>query len=266
MTLKFLIQSRKRQAAKTAQTQNPTQLTPADFARQLLHFHPDPHQERVLNSTARNGILNCCRQWGKSTVTAAKAVHRAATQPGALILVASPTNRQSSEFMAKVRHFLHCLDIQPRRDGAHTVSARLPNGSRIVGIPAREANVRGFSNVSLILIDEAARVPDSLYKALRPMLAISRGDLWMMSTPHGSAGFFWEAWTDVASNVPWDRISVAATDCPRISPDFLATEEAILGSVFFQQEYLCRFIENGSQWFSRDSVNLALADRPILEL
>ena len=54
--------------------------------------------------------------------------------------------------------------------------------------------MRGFSAVSLLLIDEAAQVEDAMYKALRPMLAVSDGDLWLMSTPYGKRGFFYECW------------------------------------------------------------------------
>jgi hypothetical protein len=59
----------------------------------------------------------------------------------------------------------------------------LPNGSRIVGLPGVEGTVRGFSAVSLLLIDEASRVSGATYKSLRPMLAVGNGDLWLMSTP-----------------------------------------------------------------------------------
>ena len=62
-----------------------------------------------------------------------------------------------------------------RGDGDNAISLLLPNGSRIVGLPGTEATVRGFSAVSLMLIDEAARVADEMYKALRPMLAVSGG-------------------------------------------------------------------------------------------
>ena len=71
----------------------------ADFARTQLGFVPDAQQTEVLLSNAKRGILNCSRQWGKSTVTAAKAVHRAYTRPGCLVLVASPGERQSAEFL-----------------------------------------------------------------------------------------------------------------------------------------------------------------------
>ena len=45
-----------------------------------LGFVPDVWQARVLESGARQGILNCARQCGKSTVTAVMAVERAYTQ------------------------------------------------------------------------------------------------------------------------------------------------------------------------------------------
>ena len=61
-----------------------------------------------------------------------------------------------------------------------------------MGLPGTEGTVRGFSAVSMLLIDEAARVQDATYKSLRPMLAVGKGDLWLMSTPRGQRGFFYE--------------------------------------------------------------------------
>ena len=55
-----------------------------------LGFEPDQQQAEVLLSNAKRGILNCSRQWGKSKVSAVKAVHKAVTQSGSLVLAASP--------------------------------------------------------------------------------------------------------------------------------------------------------------------------------
>ena len=63
------------------------------------------------------------------------------------------------------------LGMRVRGDGQNEVSILLPNGSRIVGLPGREATVRGFSGVSLVVVDEASRVPDAVYGAVTPMLA-----------------------------------------------------------------------------------------------
>ncbi|HZU27021.1 MAG TPA: terminase family protein [Bryobacteraceae bacterium] len=224
----------------------------AEFVRVKLGIEPDLKQCEVLESTAKRGILNCTRQWGKSTVAAAKAVHRAYTENGSLVLVASPCERQSGEFLNKVEEFVRRLGMRTRGDGSNRLSLLMPNGSRIVGLPGTEATVRGFSAVSMLLIDEASRVPDTMYKALRPMLAVNNGDLWLMSTPWGQRGFFWQEWTHGGER--WHRVSVPATECARISAEFLAEEEAALGSRWYEQEYLCKFVETGSGWFSQELV------------
>jgi hypothetical protein len=233
------------------------------FARTRLGFLPDAKQVEVLQSKAKRGILNCSRQWGKSTVTAAKAVHRAYTRPGCTVLVASPSERQSSEFLRKAAAMVRKLRIRPRGDGDNAVSLLFPNGSRIIGLPGTHATSRGFS-ASLILIDEASRVRDDVYDALRPMLAVENGDLWMMSTPAGQHGFFYETW---AGNEDWFRLSVKATECPRISAQFLEGERVGMVSSVFEQEYMCCFHGDGTEYFDRqlvlDAVDLSVPELQI---
>jgi hypothetical protein len=48
----------------------------------------------------------------------------------------------------------------------------LVNFSRVVCLPCREDTIRGYSDISILVIDEAARAPDDLYRAVRPMLAM----------------------------------------------------------------------------------------------
>jgi len=166
-----------------------------EFTRQRLGFDPNPLQESVLRG-GRRGIVNCTRQWGKSTVAAAKAVHRAFCQPDSLILVLSPGERQSGEVMRKAEEFVSRLGIKVRGDGTNEISIAFPNGSRMVGLPHKETTSRGFSRVSLMLIDEASRVEDKLYRVMRPTLAVGNGDLWLMSTPNSKRGFFHAEWKE----------------------------------------------------------------------
>jgi hypothetical protein len=232
---------------------------PVEFARGALGFEPDVKQALVLRSNAKRGLLNCSRQWGKSTVTAIKALHRALFVPKSMVLVVSPSERQSGEFLQKVSELARELGEKPRGDGRNAVSMLLKNRSRIVGIPGKESTVRGFSKVSLLLVDEASRVPDDLYKGVRPMLAVSDGDLWLMSTPHGRRGFFWETWNREADG--WLRINAPATECSRISKSFLEKERAELGERWYRQEYLCEFLETDAQVFREDLIQRAFTDR-----
>ena len=73
----------------------------AAWAREHLNFHPNCKQQQVLATNTRRGILNCTRQWGKSTTCAIKAVHYAHFHPESKVIVASPSQRQSSEFLRK---------------------------------------------------------------------------------------------------------------------------------------------------------------------
>ena len=51
---------------------------PVAFAQARLDFAPDPWQAAVMRSAARQVLLNCSRQSGKTTSTAVIALHRAA--------------------------------------------------------------------------------------------------------------------------------------------------------------------------------------------
>jgi Terminase large subunit, T4likevirus-type, N-terminal len=226
------------------------------FARGRLGFESDAQQALALRG-GRRGIVNCTRQWGKSTVTAAKAVHRAYSRAGSLTLVLSSSARQSGEFIRKAEAFVRRMGMRPRGDGDNAMSILMGNGSRIVGLPGNETTVRGFSAVSLLLIDEAARVGDHLYRAMRPALAAADGDLWLMSTPNGKRGFFWEEWEHGTED--WERITVAAPECPRISARFLEEERA-KGDSWFRQEYLCEFVEMEGAVFPRALIDGAFDD------
>jgi len=223
----------------------------AEWVQSHLGFVPDAAQTRVLNSKNKRVLLNCSRQWGKSTVTAARAVYQAQHEAGSLTLVVSPSERQSGEFLRKAAGFVRRLGVRTKGDGDNELSLAFPNGSRIVGLPGSEATIRGFSAVSLLLVDEAARVSDELYLSIRPMLAVSNGALWLMSTPFGKRGFF---------HKEWERLRVTGYECPRISPEFLDEERTTMGERWFGQEYLCEFTDVCSGMFDGDLVERAVSE------
>ena len=256
--LKGRDESGKAPPGKPGQPERAADEDAAGWVRRKLGWVADALQARVLNSVSRRGILNCARQWGKSTVTAAKAVHQAHCAAETLTLVVSPSSRQSGEFLRKAAAFSRKLGIRPKGDGDNEISLQLPNGSRIVGLPGSEATIRGFSAVSLLLVDEAARVADDLYLAVRPMLAVSGGALWLMSTPFGKRGFFYETWS--RGGPEWERIRAPAAVCPRISPEFLEEERAAMSDRWFRQEYLCEFEDSVSGVFDRDLVERAITE------
>jgi hypothetical protein len=217
---------------------------------------PDPWQRDVLRSTDRQTILLCSRQAGKSTIAATMAVHAAVYQAASLILVMSPSLRQSQELFRKVLDVYRSLDRAVPSAAETKLTLELDNGSRIVSLPGKEATIRGYSGVSLLLVDEASRVPDELYQAVRPMLAVSGGRIVLLSTPFGQRGFFHHEWTEGGSD--WQRVRITAADVPRIPAAWLAAERAQIPDLFFRSEYLCEFVSSLDSVFRHDDITAAL--------
>jgi Terminase large subunit, T4likevirus-type, N-terminal len=223
----------------------------------VLGLEPDPWQERLLRSSSDRVLLNCCRQSGKSTMAALIALHRALYRPSALVLVLAPAERQAKETFSKV------ADLYRKTNPGHAIphdsfrklGMELTNGSRIEALPGTEKTIRGFSDPDLLLLDEAARVDDGLYFAVRPMLAVSGGALMMLTTPHGKRGVFYEEWTGGRG---WERYEVPASECPRIPESFLEEEREALPSWVYRQEYECSFEETEDQVFTTEMVERAV--------
>ncbi len=223
-----------------------------------LGIVPDSWQRDLLCSTSDRVLLNCSRQSGKSTMSAIIALHRALYHPGSLILCLAPALRQSQELFSKIGGFYRELEKPVGAQAERKLSLELENGSRIVTLPGSEKTVRGFSGAALLLVDEAARVDDGLYYAVRPMLAVSGGSLMMLSTPYGKRGIFYEEWTS-GSEAGWESYEVAAKDVPRISEGFLEEERRALPAWVYRQEYECSFEETEDQVFSYEDVEAAIS-------
>jgi hypothetical protein len=226
------------------------------FAADRLGFHADPWQARLLRSTSPWVLLNCCRQSGKSTTTAILALHTALYDPG-LILLVSPSLRQSKELFAKVARFLKGLEpIEPLEEDNRS-SCELKNGARLVSLPGDPETLRGYSAPRLIVKDECSYISDEMQAALDPMLAVSGGRLVEMSSPAGRRGHFFENWQNGEGA---ERIRITGRDCPRIPAEFLEQQRRKLGPMLFAQEYECEFVDAASSAFASELIELALVD------
>jgi hypothetical protein len=230
----------------------------------LAKITPDKWQSDVFGSATMARCLTLCsRQAGKSTTAAAVALKTALLTPGSLTLLLSPSQRQSSELFRKVLDLYHRAGrpVLPAHELA--LSLELTNGARIVSLPESESTIRGYSGVALLVIDEAARVSDDLYRAVRPMLAVSGGRLLALSTPFGKRGWFYEEWVSARD---WQRVMIRAAECPRITPAFLADERAALGERYYAQEYLCSFEDATGAVFRGPDIDAAFAVSDVLPL
>lgn len=225
-------------------------LDPVQMAR-AAGIEPDPWQAQLLRSRAQRILVNCSRQTGKSTTVATLSDHMAFYEPGSPILLLSPSLRQSAELFRKCMDVYRALGRPVAADAESVLRVELENGSRIMSLPGTEGTVRGISAVKLLIIDEASRVSLDLYKAVRPMLAVSGGKLVLLSTPNGTRGFFYDAYLNRAN---WEYYEVPATQCPRISAEFLEEERESMGAWWFEQEYMCKFHDAQSSAFRAEDI------------
>jgi hypothetical protein len=218
---------------------------------------PDAWQADLLRSSARQMILLCSRQSGKSTITSIVGLHTALYQENSLVLLLSPSLRQSQELFKKLKDFYNAIQtpLLPQPVEESSLRIEFSNGSRVVSLPGSEQTVRGFSAVSLLIIDEASVVEDALFQSVKPMLAVSNGRIILLSTPRGKRGFFHDVWTNGGDD--WMRTRITASQCPRIDPLWLAQEKAAIPDFWFRQEYLCEFVETVDSVFSFDDIERA---------
>ena len=203
----------------------------------------------------RLGALNCCRKWGKSTMIALKAAHFAAHRPGTTVLVVAPSSRQSKELLGIAARMLRDLEQTATYSQAKIT---LKNRPRILALPNQAKTIRGYSP-ELVVIDEAAYLPEEMWKTALPMLNAAEGGgwLWLMSTPAEPVGFFHRLWSDEKAK-QWTRLKVTAYDCPRIPEAMIAEAKRSFPADRFAREYLCEFAQPPTAAFPEEMVRACL--------
>jgi hypothetical protein len=216
---------------------------------------PDPWQTALLASTDSRVLMLCARQVGKSSAVSILALHTALTQPASTTTLVAPVEEQATELLRKVATAYTAVGrpVPVVRESATRLE--LANGSRVLALPGKERRMRSYTS-SLLVIDEAARVPDDVVNAASPTMAVSKGRFVALSTAFAKSGWFHREWTEGEG---YRRLSITARDCPRIPPEFLETERRKLGERWFDMEYMNVFGDDIAAVFSSEDISRALS-------
>lgn len=252
-------------------------------------------QRRVLESNSKRKLINGSRQSGKSTIVSSVPCHSAKYYPESLSVVLAPTEKQALEDILKIKKYKYADPNFPNIINESKGEITLSNGSRIIVIPATETSARGYSKPRVIVLDEASRIPDLVYKSgVRPMLTDNPDcEVFSISTPNGKNGFFYEGymsidgrwekyeirspWT-VDPNNPWQLIPFMD------EPDYIANRAKHgiyacysprhfnyseqnenlqeIGRQQYMQEYCCEFVETEDMVFSYEEIDRAFGQAP----
>lgn len=214
-----------------------------------------PYQQRWVNDTAALKIWLASRQIGKSFAIAMEAVVEA-LKGKCNNLILSSSERQSKEVMQKVYSHLRYLKV--RSDEIITAERQtkeeveLPNGSRIISLPANPDTVRGFSGN--VFLDEFAFHKDSreIWKAMYP--TVTRGfKIRITSTPNGKSNMFYDLWQH---NEQFSKhitdIHTASREGLKVNIDEL--RKGIGDPDSWSQEYECQFIDEATAYITYEMI------------
>lgn len=230
----------------------------------------DKWQEEVLK-TKGHFLLCTGRQVGKSTIFAKKCAERMVEQKDCKIIVVSLTEDQAQLIIVMILTHLeqyHKDKIAKGTKKPTKGSITLKNGSKVLSRPVGNTGdaVRGFTG-DVLIIDEASRMPESMFIAARPVLLTTGGEIWMCSTPFGKTGYFYESFINKNNRFKVFHISSEQVINERPICDtwtkeqsegairMLEEEKKDMSVLSYAQEYLGQFIDDLRQMFSDDLID-----------
>ena len=215
----------------------------------------DPWQTEVIEEQG-NIVVRSGRQSGKSTAIAIKVGDYALKNPNKTVLVIASVERQAYQLFLKILEYIDAK--YPRRTkGRVTMTfAEFKNGSKIRCLPSGMdgRGIRGYT-IDMLVADEAAFIPEAVFSAITPMIAITKGKIILLSTPFGREGFFYKCFRDKS----FKKFHISSEDCPRKNDEFLAQEKARMTKLQYAQEYLGEFIDELRQLFPDELIRKCMS-------
>jgi hypothetical protein len=139
-------------------------------------------------------------------------------------------------------------DVEEEEYNGYIYSVKVPTTWVVV---RRNGKVVVSGNTAdMVIVDEAAYVPDEVYVAIFPALAVKDGQLILMSTPKGKEGFFYKAW----ESKEWSKYRVPTIESPFVPDGFIEEYKMTHTEVDFRREIFAEFIDYSEMWFDLERV------------
>ena len=207
-----------------------------------------PYQREDVESDAR--FRWCCwaRQTGKSFTKSLRRLLRGLKR-GRTQVFLSAGERQSAELMQKVRQHCQALKVAHdfvgdryfERTSFRQLEVTLPNGVRIIGLPANPQTARGFTGD--VLLDEFAMhaFDRDIWAAMFPTILRGGGELDVASTPKGRKNVFYQ----LSGNDRFVQSTVTLPDAIEqgLNVDLEEVRHSMGDEELFRQEFLCEFLD-----------------------
>ncbi len=213
-----------------------------------------PYQQRWLNDKSQKKIWLAARQIGKSFALSMEAVVEG-LEARCNNLILSSSERQSREVMQKVFSHLRYLRIRSedviRAERESREEVELPNGSRIISLPANPDTVRGFSGN--VFLDEFAfhRDSEAIWRAMYP--TVTRGyRVRVSSTANGKSNMFHRLWAE--GGFSRHETSIHEAGAQGLEVDIEALRRGITSPDSWAQEFECRFLDEATAFVTYEMI------------
>ena len=230
-----------------------------------------PAQYEVFSSKKRFRVLVAGRRFGKSYLACIELLQKAAASPGETFFYCAPTYRMAKDIAWKVLKKI-IPPVLVRSKNETDLKIELVNGATIELKGTENAMALRGRSLSGVVLDEAAFMESAVwFEVIRPALADKQGWALFISTPDGTASWFYDMWCYVPEDKTgdWQRWCYTTIQGGNVPPEEVAAARAQLDTRTFRQEFEASF-ENLSGLvaisFSDDNISKDVKDLPVLPL
>jgi len=200
-------------------------------------------QGEVFNCDKRFRVLVAGRRFGKSYLSCIELLKGAIAKPGETFFYCAPTYRMAKDIAWKaLKKLVPKVWIAAKNET--DLRLDLVNGSSIELKGTENAMALRGRSLSGVVLDEAAFMGSEVwFEVIRPALADKQGWALFISTPDGTASWFYDLWCYVASDPTeeWKRWSFTTIEGGNVPAEEVEAARAQLDERTFKQEFEASF-------------------------
>ena len=199
-------------------------------------------QGEVFNSEKRFRVLVAGRRFGKSYLSCVELLRAAIKQPGETFFYCAPTYRMAKDIAWKtLKRLVPQVWIKTKNES--DLKIELINDSTIELKGTENAMALRGRSLSGVVLDEAAFMSAEVwFEVIRPALADKQGWALFISTPDGTASWFYDLWCYCDEGYEdWQRWSFTTIEGGNVPADEVEAARTQLDERTFRQEFEASF-------------------------
>lgn len=204
----------------------------------------------IARSSGNIFVVKSKRQVGKSCLAALLLIEYGLKEK-CISVVVEPTQAQSRRLFKQIYDMMQPTGLV-KSANSQLLTMEFSNGSEILFKSAEQRDaLRGFTVSGILVIDEAAFIPDPIFEILYPTCDANNAPILVISTPLFCSGEFYNLYTrgmngdKHTKSYNWSEYDTSKY----LSKEKLEHYRETISSLKFKSEYLGEFISEGSYIF-----------------